>query len=134
MVDGLSLGTTTYDRLAFQTELDKIAATVNAGHSFSLDVLSKDFDRGVELLADDELDPALPQQAFGIVKQQSVGALTGEIKSPDYKAGRAFIEAAYPAGDPARRTATPESVGAITLDDVKSYYAASYRPTSRRSP
>ncbi len=129
VVDGLfPFGTTTYDRLAFQTELDKIAATVNAGHSFSLDVLSKDFDRGVELLADDELHPALPQQAFGIVKQQSVGALTGEIKSPDYKAGRAFIEAAYPAGDPARRTATPESVGAITLDDVKSYYAASYRP------
>ena len=129
IVDGLfSFGTTTYDRIAYQTELDKIAATVGAGHSFSLDVLSKDFDRGVELLADDELHPALPAQAFGIVKQQSIGSLTGTLKSPDYKAGRAFVEAVYPANDPARRTATPETVGTVTLDDVKSYYASAYRP------
>ena len=38
------------------------------------------------------------------------------------------VEAAYPAGDPVRRTATPETVGTIALDDVKSYYAAAYRP------
>ncbi len=129
VVDGLfSFGTTTYDRIAYQTELDKIAASVSAGHSFSLDVLSKDFDRGVELLADDELHPAFPDQAFGIVKQQTIGSLTGQIKSPDYKAGRAFIEAAFPAGDPARRAATPESVGTIALADVKSFYASAYRP------
>jgi zinc protease len=129
IVDNLfSYGTTTYDRIAYQTELDKIAATVNAGHSFSLDVLSKDFDRGVELLADDELHPALPAQAFGIVKQQEIGSLTGTLKSPDYKAGRAFVEAVYPAGDPARRSATPQTVGTIALDDVKSYYASAYRP------
>jgi len=129
IVDGLfSYGTTTYDRIAYQTELDKIAATVGAGHSFSLDVLSKDFDRGVELLADDQLHAALPAQAFGIVKQQTIGQLTGTLKSPDYKAGRAFVEAVFPAGDPARRTATPETVGTIVLDDVKSYYASAYRP------
>ncbi|HEY0380968.1 MAG TPA: pitrilysin family protein [Candidatus Elarobacter sp.] len=129
VVDGLfPFGTTTYDRLAYQTELDKIAATVSAGHSFSLDVLSKDFDRGIELLADDELHPAFPEQSFGIVKQQQIGTLTGQIKSPDYKAGRAFTEAVYPAGDPARRSATPESVGTITLADVKAYYATTYRP------
>jgi zinc protease len=129
VADGLfSFGTTTYDRIAYQTELDKISASVTAGHSFTLAVLSKDFDRGVELLADDELHPAFPQPAFGIVKQQTIGGLTGELKSPDYKAERAFVEAAYPAGDPARRAATPETVGTVTLDDVKSYYASAYRP------
>lgn len=129
IVDSLfTYGTTTYDRIAYQTELDKIAASVSAGHEFSLDVLSSDFDRGVALLADDELHPAFPEQAFGIVKQQTIGALTGTMKSPDYKVGRAIAEALYPAGDPARRTATPETVGAITLDDVKSYFAAKYRP------
>ncbi len=129
VVDGLfPFGTTTYDRIAYQTELDKIAATVTAGRGFSLDVLSKDFDRGIELLADDQLHPAFPEQAFGIVKQQTIGTLTGQVKSPDYKAGRAFVEAAYPTGDPVRRTATPETVGTITLADVKSYYASAYRP------
>ena len=129
IVDGLfSFGTTTFDRIAYQTELDKIAATVGAGRGFSLDVLSKDFDRGIELLADDELHPAFPQPAFEIVKQQTVGSLTGTVKSPDYKAQRALAAALYPAGDPARRAATPQTVGTVTLDDVKTFYATTYRP------
>lgn len=129
IVDGLfSYGTTTYDRIAYQTELDKIAATVSAGKGFGLDVLSSNFDRGVALLADDELHPAFPEQAFGIVKQQTVGELTGTVKSPDYKAGRALADALYPPGDPSRRTATPQTAGSVTLDDVKSYYASTYRP------
>ncbi len=129
IVDGLfSYGTTTYDRIAYQTELDKIAANVSAGHEFSLDIPSADFDRGVTLLADDELHPAFPDQAFQIVKQQTVGALTGEIKSPGYKVNRAIAEALYPPGDPARRAPTPETVGAIALGDVKTYFASKYRP------
>jgi zinc protease len=129
MVDGLfQYGTQTYDRIAYQTELDKIAASVTAGRSFSLDVLSKDFDRGVDLLADDELHPALPQQAFDIVKAQTVGTLTGAVKSPDYKKGVALAAALYPSGDPARRNATPATAGSVTLDDAKAYYAAVYRP------
>jgi zinc protease len=129
IVDGLfSFGTTTYDRLAYQAELDKIAANVTAGRRFSLDVLSKDFDRGMTLLADDELHPAFPAQSFQIVKQQTVGELTGTVKSPGYKFARALADALYPAGDPARRSATPETVGTVTLDDVKSYYASTYRP------
>jgi len=129
IVDGLfQYGTQTYDRIAFQTELDKVAASVNAGRSFSLDVLSKDFDRGVELLADDELNPAFPQPAFDIVKQQNVGALTGAVKSPDYKRGRALAAALYPSGDPARRSATPETAGSVTLDDAKAYYTSAFRP------
>ncbi len=129
IVDGLfSYGTTTYDRIAYQTELDKIAATASAGKSFELDVLSSSFDRGVALLADDELHPALPAAAFAIVKQQTVGSLTGTVKSPDYKAGRALADALYPAGDPARRTASPQTAGTVTLDDVKAFYGATYRP------
>ncbi|HTJ28453.1 MAG TPA: pitrilysin family protein [Candidatus Limnocylindria bacterium] len=129
IVDGLfSYGTTTYDRLAYQAELDKIAANVNAGKSFSLDVLSEHFDRGVELLADDELHPAFPRQAFGIVKQQTVGTLTGQMRSPDYKAERALAAGLYPPGDPMRRSATPQTAGSVSLADVKSYFASTYRP------
>jgi zinc protease len=121
-------GTTTYDRIAYQSELDKIAADVSAGAGFSLNVLSKNFDRGVALLADDELHPALPATAFAIVKQQLVGTLTGAVQGPDFKAQRALTKALYPGGDPARRTATPETASSVTLDDVKAYYASTYRP------
>jgi zinc protease len=129
IVEGLfSYGTTTYDRIAYQTELDKIAANVSAGKGFGLDVISNRFERGVALLADDELHPAFPQQAFQIVKQQTVGSLTGEVQSPAYKAQRALADALYPPGDPARRSATPQTAAAVTLNDVKSSFAATYRP------
>jgi zinc protease len=121
-------GTTTYDRLAYQAELDKIAADASAGTAFSLNVLAKDFDRGVALLADDELHPAFPAAAFAIVKQQTVGELTGAVQGPDYKSQRALADALYPAGDPARRSATPETASSVTLDDVKAYYASTFRP------
>ena len=123
-----SYGTTTYDRLAYQSELDKIAADETAGTSFSLNVLSKNVDRGIDLLADDELHPALPPQAFTIVKQQLVGQLTGAMQSPDYKARVALANALYPAGDPSRRNSTPATVATVTLDDVKAYYASTFRP------
>ena len=121
-------GTASYDRIAYQTELDKIAADVSAGTAFSLNVLAQNFDRGMALLADDELHPALPADAFAIVKQQTVGQLTGAVQGPDFKAQRALAYALYPAGDPARRETTPETAGNVTLDDVKNYYAASFRP------
>jgi zinc protease len=129
LVDGLlPYGTTTYDRLGYQAELDKIAANVTAGRSFSLDVPSDAFERGVTLLADDELHPRFPADAFAIVKQQDLGALTGEVASPDYKVQRALNDALWPAGDPSRRSATPQTLAGVTLDDVKAFYAATYRP------
>jgi zinc protease len=123
-----SYGTTTYDRLAYQAELDKIAASTSAGTGFGLDVLSENFARGMELLADDELHPAFPEPAFTIVKKQTVDSLAGTVRSPDYKAGRALANALYPPGDPARRTATPQTAQSIAYDDVKQFYAATYRP------
>jgi zinc protease len=56
-----SYGTKDLDRLAFQKALDDIAADESAGFAFSLQVLKQDFSRGVQLLADNELNPALPK-------------------------------------------------------------------------
>src|SRR6185437_12691682 len=61
-------GTTTYDRLAFQRELDAVTANVETGTSFSLSVLAPQFERGMQLLADGELHPAFPQSGFDVVK------------------------------------------------------------------
>ncbi len=121
-------GTTTYDRVKYQAELDKISATVTAGTDFGLSVLSKDFDRGVQLLADQELHPAFGARAFAIVKGQAVGGMQGEVTSPDYLAGVALADALYPVGDPYRNFATVKTTNSITLDDVKAWYAAAYRP------
>ncbi len=129
ILDGLfSYGTKTLDRLAFQKALDDIAANESAGFSFSVDVLKEHFSRGVELLADNELHPALPAGAFAVVQRQTAEYVAGELQSPGYRTSRALDLALLPAGDPVLRQATPATVSKVTLDDVKHYHAATFRP------
>jgi zinc protease len=123
-----SYGTETLDRLAFQKALDDIAANETAGHDFSLRVLKQDFSRGVQLLADNELHPALPEEAFNIIKPQSAQFVAGNRKSPGYRVSRAVTVGLLPKADPGLREATPETVSSLTLSDVKQYYAQTVRP------
>ncbi|MGH8212962.1 MAG: M16 family metallopeptidase, partial [Rhodanobacteraceae bacterium] len=121
-------GTTTLDRTAFHKALDDIAANESGGSDFSLAVPSGDFDRGMQLLADNELHPALPQSAFAVQQQTLSRTLAGQLQSPEYKMMRAFKQGLLPKGDPGLREATPRSVGKLSLQDAKNYYAATYRP------
>jgi zinc protease len=123
-----SYGTETLDRLAFQKALDDIAANETAGHGFSVRVLKQDFSRGVQLLADNELHPALPEEAFKIIKEQSAQFVAGNRKSPGYRMERAVSVGLLPKADPALREVTPETVSSLVLDDVKQYYAKTVRP------
>ena len=129
ILDGLySYGTTTLDRIAYQKALDDIAANASAGYRFSLSVLKEHFARGVELLADNELHPALPAEAFAVVKQQSTQFVAGNLQSPGYRTSRALDLGLLPAGDPTLRETTPDSLAKVTLDEVKKYHADTVRP------
>ena len=121
-------GTTTLDRDAFHKALDDISANQTGGPDFSIAVLSKDFDRGVQLLADNELHPALPQEAFAVQQNTLARSLAGEMQSPQYKMLKALRTGLLPAGDPELRLPTPETVGKLNLQNVKDYYAGAYRP------
>ncbi|MGA8185285.1 MAG: insulinase family protein, partial [Terriglobia bacterium] len=123
-----SYGTTTLDRIAFQKALDDIGADESAGTDFSLNVLSSHLDRGVELLAQNELHPALPERAFRITQRQLAATVAGQLQSPDYLTSRALHVALFPRTDPTLRQATPKTVSSLTLDDVKAYYQHVFRP------
>lgn len=132
-VDGIlgdlySYGTTSLDRLAFQKALDDIAVNVAAGYHFSLTAQKENFDRGVQLLADDELHPALPAPAFAVVQQQTAEFTAGNIQSPGYRFSKAIQTALLPANDPQLREATPATIKAVTLDDVKALHDTTLRP------
>jgi zinc protease len=121
-------GTQTLDRLAFQKALDDIAADETAGTDFSLGVLAEHFDRGLELLAANELTPALPVEAFSILKPQMAAAVAGELESPGYLQTRALKRALFPPSDPSQRHASPDTIKNLTMDDVIRYYHRAYRP------
>jgi zinc protease len=123
-----SFGTRSLDRLAFQKALDDIAANESAGTDFSLQVLSEDFERGVQLLADNELSPALPQKAFSIIQPEVAAAVAGQLESPSYLEGRAVRKGLFPKRDPAQRETTPKTINSLTLEDVQNFYNRAFRP------
>ena len=123
-----SYGTKSLDRLAFQKALDDIGAIESAGADFSLQVLPDQFERGVQLLADNELSPALPESDFKIIQPQLAASVAGELQSPDHIAGHALNAALFPRPDPARRETTPDSVKSLTIQDVQNYYHYAFRP------
>jgi zinc protease len=129
LLSGLfNYGSQTLDRIAFQKALDDIGAHESAGTDFSLEVLNTQFQRGAELLADNELHPAMPAQAFNIIKTQVAAEVKGELDSPDYLTGRALHQLLFPPSDPTLRHPTPETVSARTLADVRNYLQRVYRP------
>jgi zinc protease len=123
-----SFGTKSLDRLSFQKALDDIGANESAGADFSLQVLPENFDRGVQLLADNELSPALPEEDFNILQPQLAASVAGELRSPDHIAGHALTEALFPKNDPAQRETTPNTVKSLTIQDVQNYFHSAFRP------
>ena len=103
------------DRLAFQQALDAIGAREHAGTDFSVQALAEHFDRGVELLADNELHPALPQPALEVIRNQTALSVARAQRQPGLSHPALPAHRALPADDPSLRKSTPETVRALTL-------------------
>ncbi|CAM5351569.1 M16 family metallopeptidase [Rhodanobacter lindaniclasticus] len=129
VLEGLfPFGTADMNRLQFQQALDQISARVSAGSSFSLAVPAAHFAEGMKLLADNELHPALPAQAFAVVQKQTAGMVAGQLQSPAFLTELGLGQALLPANDPQLRHATPQNVMGLGLEQVKQYYAQTFRP------
>jgi zinc protease len=124
----LNYGSQHLDRLSFERALDDIGAEAHAGTDFTAVTLAGGFDRSVELLADNELHPALPPQALEIMRPQFAQVVAGRNRSPGYLMQRSLRGALFPATDPSLRETTPTSVQGISIDQVRAFHAATFRP------
>jgi len=124
----LDYGTLSRDRLAFRKAVDDITAQVSTGGSFSLKVLTPNFEDGMRLLADAQLRPAFPAGDFAVARSRLQTSVTGQVQTPAYKFGLAANRALVPTGDPSLRRPTPDTVAGVTLEDVRAFHAAAYRP------
>ena len=108
---------------AFQEALDDIAADENAGAHFSIKILKQYLDRGVELLAENEIHPGIARR--GIPHRSRSGRATdgGRIVSPAIASNAHFRPLWFSKADPTLREPTPKTIAALTLADVKDYYA-----------
>ncbi|HEY0766600.1 MAG TPA: pitrilysin family protein [Steroidobacteraceae bacterium] len=121
-------GSERLDRVAFQQALDAIGAREHAGTDFSVQALAEHFERAVELLADNELHPALPNAAMEVIRGQVALGVAARNASPGFLTQRSLRAALFPPDDPSLRMATPETVQALTPAAVRSYYTSVFRP------
>jgi zinc protease len=124
----MSWGSAKYDYAAQRKIADDRAAQMSFGTNFSAHGRAEDVTTLLDVLADGVRHPLFPADKLALAKQQSAAVVSRRALDPNYRTQRTFLEALYPAGDPALRQDTAASLGSITLDDVKAYHAKYVRP------
>jgi predicted Zn-dependent peptidase len=109
----------------------RLGTDANADASFvSLTVLKRNVDRAFALFGDVVARPRFEPAEFKRVKDLWTNELVSREKDPDATARVVYRAALFgpehPYGHP--WDGTPQSAKAITLDDVKRFYATSWRP------
>lgn len=115
-------------RIQFQQALDAIGASEQAGSDFSVQVLPENLDRGVQLLAQNELDPYLPPQPMAVLRDQLAETVAARNESPGFLTRHSLRQALFPTTDPSLRIATPASVHGLSPEEVQAYYHRVFRP------
>lgn len=97
----------------------------------SVSSLKKNLDKTLELLEEKMMKPKFSMEDFNRKKQQQMEGIANQITQPTVIADNTFREALYGKGHimSIPNSGTMETVGALTLDDVKGYYEAKFSPS-----
>ena len=121
-------GTTTQDRQSFQRAQDAIDTTIGGGSSFGAQTTSRNFDRAMTLIGQNELAPRLDQATLDVVRRRGIDNLQTELNSTHSVALQRAAEKLLPFNDPELRQPTIAGMQGLSLDDVKNYYTKTMRP------
>ena len=130
----LNRGTATRDALAFAKAVDSLGATLEAGAgpdaiSVSTSGLTKITDPLLDLFADAVIHPVFAQEEFAKAQKRTYSMLTAQKKEPRSLVGKLMngtLFGAHPYG----KFTTPESVKAITRDDLAVFHAKWFAPNN----
>jgi len=119
-----------YDSQAFQTRLEDLSVRLSFGAGMdtfrgTLKTLTENTDEAFELLRLAITVPRFDDEPVERIRGQLMVNLSRQAEDPDYLVGRAWYEAAFP-GHPYSRPldGTPETVAAITTDDLRDFVVA----------
>ena len=117
----------------FSEALERIGASVSVSSgqyetTVTLNTLSKHLDKAMFLMMERALKPAFTEEDFDRIKSQTIEGLMAARKTPQGLAGRAVSSVLYGSTHPLSYPSSglPSTVESITLDDVRSYYAAHF--------
>ncbi|WP_173047638.1 pitrilysin family protein [Nitrospira sp. KM1] len=108
-------------------ELEQFAADVSISigrlsGSASLDVLSKDVKRGLQIFAGLLRAPSFEPARLEVAKLQAIESIRRRQDSPGSIVGREFVKQLYGADHPTARESTVESVRGLTRDDAREFH------------
>ena len=96
--------------------------------SASLDVLSKDLKRGLQIFAGLIRTPAFEPARVELAKLQSIEGIRRRQDNPGSIVGREFVKLLYGADHPTARESSIESVTRITRDDLIAFHKKTVHP------
>ncbi len=96
--------------------------------SASLDVLSKDVKRGLQIFAGLIRTPAFEPARVELAKLQAIEGIRRRQDNPGSIVGREFVKLLYGADHPTARESSSESVTRITRDDLVAFHRKTIHP------
>ena len=125
----LRRGTTTRTRSELDRAIDQIGATISTGAtSIGGTALRRHAETLVDLIADMALRPSFAVDELRRLKRRTEGTLRSNTGVADEIARNVVRSAFYGPGHPLGESATPPSVRAISLDDIRGYHRTYFRP------
>lgn len=132
----LDQGTATRSAQEIADQIDSIGGAMGTGSGTDLTfanviVMRDSFELAMNLLHDVVRNPAFAPDEIDRQKQQAISALSVNANDPDYVASALFDRLVYgfhPYGRPG--TGTPESIGAITRDDLVQFHRRYFVPNN----
>jgi predicted Zn-dependent peptidase len=130
----LNRGTATRDALTFAKAVDSLGAKLEANSgadaiSISTSGLTKITDPLLDLFADAVIHPVFAQEEFAKTQKRAYSSLMAQKKEPHALVGKLMNRTLF--GDhPYGKFTTPESVKAITRDDLTAYHKKWFAPNN----
>jgi zinc protease len=133
--EALSYGTTNRDFNTFHTELELMAADLDADGgrfktAFNGKALAEDLPNLLTLLSDMLRNPAFASDEIERLRGQLVTGIKYSLQDTRYLARRGFYEALYPVEHPYHYATqgTLETFEGLSVDDLRAYHAQYYGP------
>lgn len=114
-------------------ELEQFAGDIHIGierqsGSASLDVLSKDLNRGLEIFAGLIRSPAFEPARLELAKLQAIEGIRRRQDSPGSIVSREFTKALYGADHPTARESSVDSIKRLTRQDLIAFHRTTIHP------
>ena len=115
-------------------EMDFLAGNLSTSagdeiSSISVNVLQKDADRGLEILADIIKNPLFPQDKIILAQKKRFEAIRRQYDNPMVVGMQAFSKVLYGADSPWAKTSTMKTIDNIKREDLMAFHAKYFQPS-----